>query len=118
MSVKNKAKNKKIKTTDSGLSTLQSNNYFSPLQTIDGDDIDNDEVVVEKSTKVHVPPVTILKGKIEEIHELCKLMKITDYSIRKISIGIKLFLKSQGDFESMRNYLNNKYEYFTYATKK
>ena len=44
-------------------------------------------------------------------------MKITDYSIRKISIGIKLFLKSQADFESIGNSLNNKYEYFTYATK-
>ena len=74
----------KIKITDNKLSTLQSNNYFSPLQTIDDDDIDNDEVVVEKSTKVHVPPITILKCKIEEIHALCKLMKITDYSIRKI----------------------------------
>ena len=117
MSVKNKFKNKKTKTTDNGLGTLQSNNYFSPLQTIDDDDIDNDEIVVEKSTKVHVPPITILKCKIEEIHALCKLMKITDYSIRKISIGIKLFLNSQADFESMRNSLNNKYEYFTYATK-
>ena len=30
---------------------------------------------------------------------------------------MKWFLNSQADFESMRNSLNNKYEYFTYATK-
>lgn len=91
------------------------NNYFSPLQTIDDDDIENDKITSE--VKTHIPPITILKCKIEEIHEICKLAKICDYSIRKISIGNKFFCNSKHDFETMCNQLKEKYEFFTYAAK-
>lgn len=97
-------------------SVSHSNNYFSPLQTIE-DEEGIDEIIIEKNVKVNIPPITILKCKIEEVHELCKISKITDYSIRKISIGLKLFVKSKSDFDTVCNLLANQYEFFTYATK-
>lgn len=92
-------------------------NYFTPLQTIDGDD--NDEIVIEPSVKVIVPPITILKCKIEQVHEICRSLKIKDYSIRKISIGLKLFCSHKDDYHKVCVALKNNYqlEYFTYASK-
>lgn len=96
-----------------------SNNYFSPLQTIADDNIDDDntEVLVKAPVKVHVPPITILKVKIEEIHALCKAANVDKYSLRKISIGIKLFFESKTDFDTIVNILDGNFEFFTYATK-
>lgn len=90
-------------------------NYFSPLQTVDDDDIENDHQKSE--VKPHIPPITILKCKIEEIHEICKNIKIKDYAIRKISIGLKFFCNTKHDYDLMRSALNNNYQHFTYATK-
>lgn len=94
---------------------VDNNNYFAPLQTIDDDDLDDDQE--ESETKIYIPPITILKCKIEELHEICKIAKIEKYSIRKISIGLKLFCQSKREFDIMCNTLNEKYEFFTYATK-
>lgn len=95
--------------------SADNNNYFAPLQTIDDDDSENGQIRSE--TKAYIPPITILKCKPEEIHEICKVAKIKDYSIRKISIGIKLFCNSKSEFDSLCTVLNGKYEFFTYATK-
>lgn len=108
--------NKKNKPNNVASNSMRSNNYFSPLQTVDEDD-QSDEVLLRKPTKVHIAPITILKVKMEEVHALCKSAKIDNYSIRKISIGIKLFCQSKPDFEKMCNHLTDKYEFFTYATK-
>lgn len=109
--------NKKPKTINAS-SASKNYNYFSPLQTIEEDKIDDDdEVIVNKEVKVHIPPITILKCKIAEVQEICKLSKIKDYSIRKISIGLKLFLKSKADYETICSVLTGKYEFFSYATK-
>ena len=55
-------------------------NYFTPLQTID----DDDEAVIEPAVKVAIPPITILKCQIEQIHEICRILQVKEYSIRKI----------------------------------
>ena len=40
-----------------------------------------------------------------------------NYSIRKISIGLKLFCSSKNDFDKMCQTLNGNYEHFSYAAK-
>ncbi|XP_073814558.1 uncharacterized protein [Musca autumnalis] len=95
--------------------SAENNNYFAPLQTINDDDIESEEM--PSATKTHIPLITILKCKIEEVHELCKICKINDYSIRKMTIGLKFFCNHKKDFEEMCKILENKYEFFTYATK-
>lgn len=92
------------------------NNYFSPLQTIDDDDVIENEKTISE-VKIHIPPITILKCTIEEIREICKLVKVNDYAIRKISIGHKVFCNSKLDFDRICKELTDKYEFFTYATK-
>lgn len=92
-----------------------SSNYFSPLQTIDDDD---DEVIAQTNDiKPRIPPITILKCKIEEIHDICKSAKIKDYAIRKMSIGLKFFCYSKHDYDLINSVLNGKYQCFTHPTK-
>jgi len=45
------------------------------------------------------------------------MKEISEYSICKTSIGLKLFLKTKEDFNIIQSSLNNNIEYFTYATK-
>lgn len=105
---------KKTNISPSGSTAINNNNYFHPLQTLD----DNDEQLVTKTTKQHIPPLTVLKCRIEQLHELCKKCHITNYAIRKISIGLKLFCQTQEDFDNIaKNLSSNKFEFFTYATK-
>lgn len=71
-----------------------------------------------KTSKVIIPPITIVKSNMEKIHEICKNLKISKYAIRKISIGHKLFCETQYDFEQSVKYLKeNNMEYFTYTAK-
>lgn len=77
-------------------------NYYLPLQTVDVDEIDNDdneEIIIDNSTKMKIPPITILKCKTEQMNELCRILKITDISMRKISIGLHFFLTKQEDVD-------------------
>lgn len=94
-----------------------SSNYYGPLQTIA--DEDNDEVVVEHTVKEKIPPITILKCNMEKIQEACRISHVKDYSMRKISIGIKLFLTNNDDYNKMCEVLskNLQLEYFSYASK-
>lgn len=107
--------NKKAKTNNSAATNARTSNYYSPLQTIE-DDIEEEETS-PTPVKVHIPPITVLKCKAIELHDLCKQSKLTNYAIRKISIGLKLFCVSKKDFDSICNALTNKYEFFTYAAK-
>lgn len=107
--------NKKAKTNSGATSSARTNNYFSPLPTIE-DDIE-DEEFTSTPLKVHIPPITVLKCKALELHDLCKQSKLTNFAIRKISIGLKLFCDSKNDFDTICKSLQNKYEFFTHATK-
>ena len=44
-----------------------------------------------------MPPITILKIKIEKVHEMCRMLKINDYFIATILIGY-FYLKFQNEF--------------------
>lgn len=105
--------NKKYKQQNN---TASSSNYYQPLQTIDDDDNESEKNLA-KPSKVQIPPITILKCKILQLHEICKILKITKYAIRKISIGLKIFCDSKEDFNLLCEHLKSKYEYFTYGSK-
>ena len=77
---------KKIETNNSSQSVINNNNYWQPLQTVDADN----ETIVTKIKKQDIPSMTILKSKIEQVHDLCKKCNINSYAIRRISIGLKL----------------------------
>lgn len=94
---------------------VNNTNYFKPLQTQEDDD--EDDIIIEKTIKVHIAPITILKCKTSQIKELCDQLLIKNYSIRKISIGLKLFCSTKEDFNIVCKKLENKFEYFTYCTK-
>ena len=79
-------------------------NYYAPLQTFDDQD---DEEVIDNNIKVKIPPITILKCKTEQVHEVCRYLKINDYSIRRISIGLKLFCNNKKDFDNVCEALTN-----------
>lgn len=87
------------------------------MQTIDHDD--DDEIVIDNVAKEKVPPLTILKCKAEQVHEMMRILKITDYSIRKMSIGLKVFCTVKNDYDKVCNALKQNFdlEFFTYATK-
>ena len=120
MPYKKKSKNN-VQPSTSGTSNVQSTvseNYYQPLQTVDTEDIEDDISDNEVSEqKPHIPPITILKCKFEEINGICKLNNITNYSVRKISIGLKLFCSTKAHFDTMCKCLDGKYEHFSYATK-
>ena len=97
------------------LHTVNNNNYFAPLQTVDIDDLDEDHIATESKPKIE--PITILKCKIDEIHELSLLNKVTGYSIRKISIGLKLFCLTKQNFDVICTAIDGKYVFFSYASK-
>lgn len=95
----------------------ENQNYFLPLQTIDDDNSTNE--VIEKVSKIKVPPITILKCTTDQVHEACRILNITEYSIRKISIGIKLFCANQKDYLLACEQLEKRFqfEFFMYAAK-
>lgn len=96
-------------------------NYYHPLQALNDDEKTDDDVMVDstpKSFKKHIPPITIIKSNIDLIHGLCKSNNVTNYSIRKISIGHKLYCELEYDYGTIMKYLKeNKVEYFSYTAK-
>lgn len=98
-----------------------SNNYYYPLQVLDKEVDKNqktDDTGKETPKKKHIPPITIIKATTEQIHEVCKLAKVIQYSIRKISIGHKLFCEYQFDFDNLIKSLRvTKFQYFSYTAK-
>lgn len=98
---------------------INNNNRYHPLQTLnDNEKEENMGASTAAAPKVHIPPITILKSTTDDIHKFCKESKVTKYSIRKISIGHKLFCEHKFDYEILMNYLkSNNIEYFSYTPK-
>lgn len=114
---------KRLRIDDNVASTSKraTTNYYLPLQiqedgekTNDGDKGDSSAVTAKK----HIPPITIVKRNIEQIHSVCKESKIIQYSIRKLSIGHKLFCEYQFDYDNIVKILKEKqFEFFSYSSK-
>lgn len=113
---------KKKKKIDTGQPFAVNNNYYSPLQTQSNEDEitdkndDDCEQIITKN-KVYIPPLTVLKCTVEQLHNICKKINCTKYSIKKISIGIKLYCLDLKDYEAACALLKDKFEFFSYADK-
>lgn len=119
-----KAVRKKLKKQDTGQQSYVNANYYSPLQTqlskeedenTDKNDIDCEQIITKN--KVYIPPITVLKCSVEQLHNFCKSINCSKYSIKKMSIGIKLFCMDIKDYESACASLKGKFEFFSYADK-
>lgn len=106
---------KQNKPSTSRESVRKNQNYFHPLQTIEVEE--SEEIIVTKEDKIVIPPLTILKATTNQILDICKTTKINDYAIKKISIGHKLFCKTQTDQDKIINQLGEKFEFFSYTPK-
>lgn len=92
-------------------------NYYQPLQTLN-DDERTYVTEVPTQPKIHIPPITILKCSTDVLHKFCKEIRIIKYSIRKISIGYKLFCENQYDYDNAIKQLKEKnMEFFSYTSK-
>lgn len=116
----------KRKRTDDVLPSTSKNarkntNYYQPLQVLIDDNLTADDNIDDstiKTPKIVIPPITIIKQDMDKIQKMCNDLKIINYSIRKISIGHKLFCDSQTDHYEAVKYLKDKdVEYFSYTPK-
>lgn len=99
----------------------KNSNYYHPLQALSDDNItdngDKDDSA-QFATKSHIPPITILKSNLETIKTICKEHNVLQYSIRKISIGHKLFCELLYDYDNVIKSLKDKnVEFFSYCSK-
>lgn len=109
---------KKFKTKTTKNIPVANSNYYQPLQTlVADDDIADEQIVVPSNKKEIIPPLTILKCSTVELHEICKTLKIEHFSVRKISIGIKVFCQSKEDYDKLVSYSKGKLEFFEYESK-
>lgn len=97
-------------------------NYFQPLQTLnDQDDMDADNAPIEEAVKVaksKVPPITVIKSSTEQLQKLLESAKVDKYSIRKISIGHKIFCNDENEFDVFTSTLKrNSIEFFSFTPK-
>lgn len=101
---------------------LSKSNYYLPLQTLieaeNTNEVMSDSTPTNTIKRHNIPPITILKSNFDDIHKICKRIKITNYSMRKISIGHKLFCELQYDYDAVIKHLKeNGIEYFSYMSK-
>uniref|UniRef100_A0A1A9ZBS5 Uncharacterized protein n=1 Tax=Glossina pallidipes TaxID=7398 RepID=A0A1A9ZBS5_GLOPL len=88
-------------------------NYYQALQSLGDSEA---EIIVNKAACEYVLPITVLKCNIEQIHQLCKSVKIDDFSTRKISIGLKTSWSRKNGFDVICDGLDiKKLEFFTYT---
>lgn len=98
-------------------------NYYQPLQTLmENENMDDDtgdaEPEQENNTRNKIPPITVVKSTTETLHGIMNVLKIKDYSIRKISIGHKIFCYDTTDLEkTLDEFKKRKLEYFSYTSK-
>lgn len=98
------------------------NNKFRPLQTLpdsDNSDIECDEIIdpTPKASKKQskIPSVCVLQKTSEDVHKLCSDLNLSDYSIKKMSIGIKINCESLESRESLREALKRKnWQFYTH----
>lgn len=72
------------------------NNRWTPLQCLVDNDEMESEVVIDpkKIKKERIPPIKVLQKPSDYIHNLMAKNNLTDYSIKRMSIGIKIQCES------------------------
>ena len=96
-------------------------NYFQPLQTRD-DKRDSDDEIEDAEPEIslpkNMPPITALKTSTDTLFGIMKDHKIDKFSVRKISIGHKIFCENMADCEKLLAELKSrKLEHFSYTPK-
>ena len=102
-------------------------NYWSPLQCLPDSDTDNENDVEKmddsaspsnSNKKVQIPPIKLLQKSCEYVHTTLKSLNILDYSIKKMSIGIKIMCESMNSYNLVLGKLiADNCQYFTHALK-
>lgn len=97
-------------------------NYYLPLQTLNDQDVmDEDNAPPEEVAKVStnkVPPITVIKSTTDQLLKLLESAKVDKYSIRKISIGHKIFCSDANEFDVVSNALKaSNIEFFSFTPK-
>uniref|UniRef100_A0A1A9UPC8 Uncharacterized protein n=1 Tax=Glossina austeni TaxID=7395 RepID=A0A1A9UPC8_GLOAU len=103
----------KKKSHERNTNSINSKNYYQALQSL-GDS--GAEIIVNKAARDYVLPITVLKCSIEQIHQLCKSVKIIDAFTRKISNGLKTSWSRKNDSHVLCGGLDiKKLEFFTHT---
>lgn len=111
---KTKPKTSRQTNTNSPKTAVNVSNTYAVLTDNDDENIMNNSDS-KKSKTVKIPPIICIDAKYNEMVALLKAAKIDSYSLKYISMGIKVFCTSLSDFESARNSLkNSKIQHFTH----
>lgn len=69
-------------------------------------------------TSVKIPPIKVISQSCEVIHEMCASVGITDYNVKKMSIGVKICCDSDESHQKLTSWLQTKgIEYFTHPKR-
>lgn len=105
---------RKVTKLDTG-QPQSNNNYYSPLQALDDTtETEGSNAEISAKKKTFVPPITVLTTSKDQVDDMCKLLNTQDYSIRQISIGVKLHCTNIKSFETLCTHLKSmKHECFS-----
>lgn len=99
--------------------TNSRSNYFAPLQCHpdSGEEFECDEVVVPQTSnkKLKIPSICVLQKTSGNVHNLLGEVKVTNYSIKKMSIGIKINCENIDSYNQVCAVLKSKnWQFFTH----
>lgn len=95
-------------------------NYWTPLQALDDENSQNTDTQVQKENvkKDYISPIKVLSHNSETFHKMFKNKGITKYSIKKISIGIKILCETTATFSVIVLILKeHNIQFFTHESK-
>lgn len=93
---------------------MNTSNTYAVLTDNDDENI-ADNNVSKKTKAVKIPPIICIDTKYADMMNLMKNVKIENFSMKYISMGIKVFCSSLVDFEMVRNALKaNQIQYYTH----
>lgn len=100
--------------------TMSRRNFWTPLQLNDDDDEDDNEnnagAAVKK--KMSISPIKVLTDNREEIFKMIRDKGITNYLIKKISIGLKIICENMDSFDKVvKTLLEKNIQFFTHDRK-
>lgn len=76
-------------------------NYFRPLQTVeDANSTSTIDDEPESGVAVKMPVIPVIKQTSKFVHDLLAKNVISEYFIKTITIGHKIYLKSEDDFKA------------------
>ncbi|XP_055923397.1 uncharacterized protein LOC129953890 [Eupeodes corollae] len=103
---------------------FKSPGYWSPLQCVadagnECDDMDdNQSTSIQSIPKIKVPPIKLLQKSCDYVHQMMKSIKVTDYCIKIISIGIKIMCESIDSYKMVIEKLKfENCQYFSHDLK-